>query len=379
MAGQFGRAYSRIGSNALDNVVNIFKDMAEKQRQRDALTNAMNLYKQFQGKMGDISNASTTQYQPTETQTSPNLFPDQPNVVSSLLNKSVGIQPRTDFNMLGKQVTTPLPQVEKYNQGQNAVGDFLMELMKTPDISSVNPNVLNTLQAYIRQRADQLKPDVTEWKSIPQGSELAGFSTKTGQPIGQKITNPKAPTARNPFTKEGSDGYYYNWDEGSNSFKKTNLKVPSDKKGDGTGKKSKGYSLDKDSAKYIAILKNPPQYRTDQATGLPIKYAVDDKGNYKQDPKTGQYVVDDVNGKPVPYTDDEKNYLKSQAYNYLQLQMLSPRAYQFSNNIEKKYGRPLSSQELGQEAIKHTEEGNLTDQEAKEIADYLKYVQQFDK
>ncbi len=196
MAGQLARAYLRTGKPVLDNIVNIFNDMAEKQRQRDALTNAMNLAKQFQGKIGDISNASTTQYQPTETQTSPNLFPDQPDVVGSLLNKSVGIQPQTDFNMLGKQVTTPLPQVEKYNQGQNVVGDFLMELMKTPDISSVNPNVLNTLQAYIRQRADQLKPDVTEWRNLPQGSELAGFSTRTGQPTGQKITGQLKPNIK---------------------------------------------------------------------------------------------------------------------------------------------------------------------------------------
>ena len=180
MAGQLARAYLRTGKPVLDNIVNIFNDMAEKQRQRDALTNAMNLYKQFQGKIGDISNASTTQYQPTETQTSPNLFPDQPDAVSSLLNKSVGIQPKTDFNMLGKQVTTPLPQVEKYNQGQNAVGDFLMQLMSDPNSDKISPNKLSLLSSLVDRSAGMLKPDAYKYESEDPTKRQVRINTRTG-------------------------------------------------------------------------------------------------------------------------------------------------------------------------------------------------------
>jgi len=347
--------------------------------------------------------------------------PQSNDFVSNLLNKS------SDGAIPVQQSSTPQPDsyqtitpavAPKYNPvaQEQAMANMNVNLMKNlGQIQNINPedqkNALNI--ASILNSAYQ--PSKPQLLNIPEKNRLISLDplnpSNAETILDEKpdpkdnvyhgvngtypIVNGKIDFAHPTEQKEtgtaamkiGNDGFYYDWNKKSNAYVKTNLRAPAkdyltDKQINGDGS-DKEVGLSDSAAKSIALLKDPSivQYKTDPTTGEPLKLKVNPDGTYAINSKTGKYINDPVNGKLVQNTPQEQQYALNQARENIKLQVFKkdPRAYEFVNNIEKKWGRPLNATDLGQEALKHAEAGNLNDKDAGAIATYLKYISQFDK
>jgi len=368
---RYSTSYYKYGRQALNDVLNVFDQLRRQREERDFYNNLLNVYNEAIAKQKQISEGF------------------DPNDIRYVPGKSVGeeIQLGKDkINMespgdyiLGDyipptQEIKSIPNIERYKRAKNILGEFqenVLPILLNKNIDENKAAKINLLGNLLSQKAESLKPQQPEAFNLGRG-ESRFIQYPGTEPIKIAEGQPYEQKEQNPFTKVGADGYIYQWDFEKKQFVKTNLRAPEKEwqfKSDDNKEKSK--SLSPATSKLIADIVNPNEYVTDEY-GNVLKFAVDDKGNYVRDEKTGQYKLDPA-GVPMKISETEKKYRQENALQNVKLQTLGPRSYEFVENIEKLWGRRLSPKELKDEAIKHARAGNLSDEEASEIADFLKY------
>ncbi len=388
-AGDFARAKLRFGdqtSKILDDIQNIFRDVEEKRRQREALSNLNTLVQQFNNRVGDIGNAVNTT---TETRPNPlqkmDINPldrvglgnkDTSSLANLLPQKPVGLPAYNANTMLKgyineptyqRTTSTPISQEEKYNRAQDEVGNFLTQVMTSPTTKYINPNVLSTLQAYVDQRAGRLKPEPLTEVNLPKGAKVL-LRDKSGK-IVQEYKNPEMAKPENPTETyratgrkritnglselEYEQGQIVNGkfipvvdNEGKSVTKWERNAIP----GWGTGgsdKEDKYGKLPQSTIDAMVLAGNLPQYETNE-DGAPLL-----------DPKTQ---------KQVPLKETTKNYLIDKAKESLKNDLVkSPSAINWLSEIQDRWGRELSPKELKEEVNKHLGYKTLLPKDAIEI------------
>lgn len=244
---------------------------------------------------------------------------------------------------------------EKYKKAETNLNEFVQSI--TPLI--MNPNVdesqlsrVNVLSNLAKQQTESLKPKtgtISErdpFKRYVKTDELGNETTIQEAGNKPKLFDIEG-DFKNPKTKT-----HWSFDKQTGKYFDTGIPYdPNESKTTVNIKQGKENTLDKDTAKLIADLKN-----------------------FKP------YTIDDE-GKQIPMSPEDIKYNKDKTLENIKLQLLSPRGYQFINNIEelwragdktgtKKY---LSPKELYDEAVKHAESGDIDETVQDEIATYLKY------
>jgi hypothetical protein len=276
-----------------------------------------------------------------------------------------GIVPDTTMQMpddifLGD--ISEIPQEERYGKAVNEANTFLAQGLSDQDLDLGR---LQVLANALNQKAAGLKPKEFEPFSMSPGEKRAVRLKKNPQPGEDPyewVENPK-PEERKPFDIEGSmendkTGTYWTYDKQTGQFIDTKVPFTRDVR------KRTGGGSDKDEEE--ARLKD---------TVSPLIANIKNFEKYQKDPKTGEYLTDGK-GNKIPKTSLEENYEKDLLMEKINLQLLSPRAYQWLGNINKMWNKKyLTPKELKDEALKHAESENLSEDEQNELATYLKYYQ----
>lgn len=405
-SGSLYRAISRTGG--IQPVVDLIKDISEKKQRVDEYNRIMDAFGRTGNVIGGLNNATGDRvsveaenpfYKPEE-QSNPldilgfgNRNKERlSNLTSNVPKGLAGLDPNvmakefTGPKTYQKEVDIPLPQQEKYNRAQDEVNNFLVQSITNPNSQKIDPGVIRALTGILSGQAERLKPETYNYSDEDPTKRVVRVSNKTGK---REVVSEGTPKKNTKVIDERLDerghkivefedeqgkrfvedkGLDYKFiadqrrqDAADRRFEKT-IELREKKE----GKKSK---LTTSTAQIIADIKNPKLYLTDD-TGNVKKFKVDGKGNFIK--KDGEF-VEDSEGKPMKLSDDEMKYKKENARQNLMLQLLGSRAYDFVNNIESSWQRKLTPAELTSEAIKHAEAGDLTDDEAGEIADFLPY------
>ncbi len=415
MGGKIYRALAR--NQYLQPVVDLFQSIQDQKRKEQWLKDVQGVRAKFGNDYSQITNATQPQ---TTQETNPNYTPysvQKPAIPNfNILQPNAGVTPTVPSQntemvtrpTFDKTTNVPLSDFEKYNQARDLGNKTIWDLLTNPDTQKYGDNnVLNQMIGDVRQGVEQFRPSFKYGEYDPTKTRYR-INERTGQ---QEILDQGQPNAKLGLpteitaTEDDPKGQYKKGDairiamdesvypprqiilgkvstkmtpyqEGmlANANKRENreaAKTNEDKKA--------GKGLTPNTAGPLAQLQHPELFKNvlNPQTGNTLLVKYDSNGQPLKDDK-GNYVEDPVNGKPVPNSPETQAYLRDKAFNDLQLQTLTPRAYEFSKNLEKSFGRKLTAAELGQEALKHAKDKRISDEDAGAIAKYLKYVSQFD-
>lgn len=408
-SGSLYRAIARTGG--IQPVVDLIKDISEKKQRVDEYNRILDAFSRTGNVIGGLNNAVGDRvsvqaknpfYEPEE-QSNPLDILGLGNRSKERLSNLTGNVPKglagLDPNMMVKEFTgpktyqkevdIPLPQEEKYLRGQDEVNNFLVQSITNPNSQKIDPGVIRALTGILSGQAERLKPETYSYSGEDPTKRVVRTSEKTGKreivsegipkkntkviderldEKGHKIVEYEDETGGR-FTEDKGLDYKFIADQKRLEAADRRLASAIESREKKEDKKKK--LTPKDTAQIIADIKNPKLYQTDKAGNvLKFKY---DKKKKEFLRENGELIPDFEEGEPMKLSDNEIKYNQENARQNLMLQLLGTRTYDFVNNLEQQFKRKMTPAELTSEAIKHAQAGNLSDDEAGEIADFLPY------
>ena len=396
----YAKSYYKYGRQTLNDIVNLFDQIRKKKENDNFYNSALEAYKSSQDRNNQLSQGfdpndikfdlaspvtqpGQQQVQPTSNYGIPNLTSQsqQPNNIATMVNKPE-TPPLPDFGTWdatlgdyipktqetttadGNTISTPSP--ERYNRSQANNQEFLNSVIPqilNSDNLAGQMQKINALASLLNQQTETMKPVSPETFNLGQGqTRFQQFPGQEPQKVAEgakKETPASARYERIETFDVGGKPVMRGLVKGTNQWEDIGTKYfKPDKKDGSTSGSSKETGLKDSASELVANLKNIDPY--------------------ERNIDTGEYRLDN-NGNKIKRNPDDIKFEKDKTLEKVKLQLLSPRSYQWIVNIQKLWQKNdptkeyLSPQELGKEAIKHAQEGNLTEKEQNELATYLKY------
>ena len=261
--------------------------------------------------------------------------------------------------------TREIPASERYQKGQENLSELMtsvMQVLTHPNADNELLSKVNVLSGLAQRETDMMKPK--ERKVGTYNPEHDVVFEDTGEVIRQG--RQKKDTNKVKEYEMSEDGSHKIYEIAGQKY--MNL-IEKDAEGNQIGTKLERIPA-KGEGKTTVNIKQPEDKRLKETTAKLIA----DLKNFKP------YTIN-TEGEKVPMSAEDVKYEKDKTLENIKLQLLSPRAYEFINNIEmlwregdktgsKQY---LSPKEIYNEAVKHAESENIPEEVQDEIANYLKY------
>lgn len=418
--GRIAKALRRLNNDLGFNQLGAYLESARKKKEQEELyANMINAFNNSQNNLSTIDNSTIAN---KENASNPfykdggyENYPSNPSMkrenVLSLSNmegssKPVGLagltsqgnaKQYTEPKSYERTVQLPLDKTEKYNRSQEEINNFqksIIPMLLNPNSDPNNYNKANVLTSLLSKAGDKYKPDSYDYTDEDPTKRTVRINKRTGErevlEEGSQKSNVKVLDERldenghkiveymdengKRFTEDKGLDYKFILDQKRQENSDKRLANVLSKSSGNSNADFKEKKLTPSTAGLIAEIQNPQNFITDNY-GEVIKFKTDKNGTFlKKKNDKGEYdFIEDENGQPMPIPESDKKYKQTNALKNIMIQKLNGRAYEFVTNMEDMWGRRLSPKELKDEAIKHAKGGELTDQAAGELADFLIY------
>ena len=350
--------------NAISQAGKQIDEEKKKKQEEDFYNSVANLYSQWKQKQNTISNSGPYQLQGEVN----NVFAPGNFSAGERLGTNLGgfngTVDTTKFNT--PETNTPPPiqtkmisPEEKYGNAEanlNTLQNAIAPLLLNRNVNEKEIGKANILSQLAQSQVERSKPKEKQFFNLGKNQKRFSYNPNNGK-TKEVASNIVEQLKDNPLDKK-IDEYVNTKNQKVLIFQKPNGetyekpygRVRETKKGS-SNKEPKDKTLKPSTAKLIADLKN-----------------------------FQPFTVNDL-GVKNPMSPDDIKYAKDNTLENIKLQLLSPRAYEFINNIEDLWREGdktgsrqyLSPKELYNETLKHAKNGELDEKVQDEIANYLKY------